>query len=289
MPSVLVVGLNPAWQKVMEFDALHPGEVNRARSLMQLASGKGMNAAKVLKRLGHDVFLLQILGGENGRRCARACAELKIRSLQAEAANETRQCLTLLEGNGRATEIIEPFSTGVDAGPALWAALPPRRFDALVISGSVPEGGPADFYDRLAEKALAPLSILDSAHPVSAATLERMTCVKVNRKEFTAMPPVARKGVLCCVTDGPAEAAMLRGEKTLARFSVPALPRAVNPIGAGDTVTAALTHFLLRGEPPEEAFRKALATGSASCLQAAPAEYDESDYARLLPEVKRHG
>ena len=83
MAPILVVGLNPAWQKILEFEVLEPGEVNRARSLVQLASGKGMNAAKVLRRLGHEVHLLQVLGGSNGQRCLEGCMSLGIRSLHA--------------------------------------------------------------------------------------------------------------------------------------------------------------------------------------------------------------
>ena len=73
MAKILVVGLNPAWQKVLCFRDFRPGEVNRAVSLDALASGKGINTAKVLRRLGHEVWLLQILGGDNGRRCQEAC------------------------------------------------------------------------------------------------------------------------------------------------------------------------------------------------------------------------
>src|SRR5688500_8092018 len=81
MAKVRRAGLNPAWQKILEFDAFAPGEVNRATALVQLASGKGLNAAKVLSRLGHEVHLLQVLGGSNGQRCLVACQALGLHSL----------------------------------------------------------------------------------------------------------------------------------------------------------------------------------------------------------------
>ena len=97
MAKILVAGLNPAWQKILEFGKLVVGEVNRAQSLVQLGSGKGMNAAKVLRRLGHEVHLLQVLGGSNGQRCLVACQSLDIRSVHAWTEEETRQCLTLVD------------------------------------------------------------------------------------------------------------------------------------------------------------------------------------------------
>src|SRR5690349_17835553 len=110
MAKILVAGLNPAWQKLLEFPKLELGEGNRARSMLQLGSGKGMNAAKVLRRMGHEVDLLQVLGGPNGQRCLAACQGLGIRSVHAWTEEETRLCTTLVELDPEAsTEIIEPF------------------------------------------------------------------------------------------------------------------------------------------------------------------------------------
>ena len=61
------------------------------------------------------------------------------------------------------------------------------------------------------------------------------------------------------------------------------LGQIANPIGAGDTVTAGVLHFLLAGLSAAEAFRHGLAMGSASCIKILPAEYSEGDYQRLLP------
>src|SRR5688572_2737004 len=115
MARILVAGLNPAWQKILEFGAFAPGEVNRATSLIQMGSGKGMNAAKVLRRLGHEVHLLQVLGGANGQRCLVASQALGLRSLHVWIEEETRTCVTLVDrARGTATEVIEPFGIEAD-------------------------------------------------------------------------------------------------------------------------------------------------------------------------------
>jgi fructose-1-phosphate kinase PfkB-like protein len=290
---ILVAGLNPAWQKILEIPALRPGEVNRARTVMHLASGKGMNAAKVLRALGHEVSLLQVLGGDNGKRCQAACAALGIKSLHAWVGAETRQCVTVLEANGLATELIEPFSFEASkVEEQLLAELPAAAdaFDAIVVSGSIPAGVPNHVYDALLKRFTPRVAIWDAVLEISPASLEKVTCVKVNRKEYEAMQAhmgaLGDRAPIFMVTDGGGEAAMLRGGREVRRFSIPRLEQARNPIGAGDTVTAGLTHFLLQGVEPAEAFRRGLAMGSASCLRLEPAEYDAAKYEYLLDLVR---
>jgi fructose-1-phosphate kinase PfkB-like protein len=311
MSKILVVGLNPAWQKVLEFADFRPGEVNRVKTVSTLASGKGINAAKVLRRLGHEVWLLQILGGENGKRCLESCEELGIRSLYAWVETETRQCLTLLHGGakaagpggnrdvaggaapGEATEIIEPFRVReAGVGEALLGVLPeePDFFDAVVVSGTVPPGVGDDIYDAVLDRFAPGISVIDAWQGLSADTLGRATCVKMNQAEFRALTerlgPQSAGETLFLITSGGGEASMIRSGNTLARLVPPPLSEVVNPIGAGDTVTAGLTHFLLQGLKASEAFRRGLAMGSASCLHPLPAEFTDEDYLALLPRVE---
>ena len=293
MSKVLVAGLNPAWQKILEFKGLRTGGVNRAETLVQLASGKGMNSAKVLRRLGHEVHLLQILGGSNGQRCLVAYQALDIKSVHASIEEETRECLTLVDlESGAVTEIIESFETEApDLGRVLLDALPAdsSAFDAILLSGTIPPGLPADMYTRILERFRPRISLLDAWKGVDAGLLDRAGLVKVNREEYAALAPVAKgvrgAGPLFLVTDGAGEAAVIRSGKTLGRISMARLEGIRNPIGAGDTVSAGTLHFLLEGLAPEEAFRRGLAMGSASCLKLEPAQFAWEEFEALLPRI----
>ncbi len=305
MAKILVAGLNPAWQTVLGFSDFLPGEVNRAQSRTTLASGKGFNAGKVLKRLGHDVSLLQVLGGDNGRKCLAGCEALGLRSLHAWVETETRQCITLLhrearegarlprldpDGAGAATEIIEPFHIA-DPGVTrrLLETLPSQAdaFDALVLCGTVPSGAGEGLYDTLLARYRPSVSVVDAWQGMRPDSLAKATCLKVNRTEYAALKrslgDTASAQARFLLTSGGGEACVLLGGERLARISPPVLPLVVNPIGAGDTVTAAVTHFLLAGLDMAEAFRRALAFGSASCLERLPAEYRDEEVERLLP------
>jgi fructose-1-phosphate kinase PfkB-like protein len=311
MAKILVVGLNPAWQTVLGFGDFRLGEVNRAQSATTLASGKGFNTGRVLRRLGHEVTLLQILGGGNGRLCLADCEALGMRSLHAWVEMETRACITLLHRErqgrdqdaspsgladpsgsspGEATEIIAPFcvpETGV--GRRLLELLPSHTdaFDAVAICGTVPPGVEAGIYDALLSRFPSAVSVVDAWQGLDAGSIAKAGCVKLNRMEYgklqAAFGDEAIAPALFLVTSGGGEASVLRGGASLARISPPLLPVVVNPIGAGDTVTAAVVHHLLAGQGPVEAFRRALALGSASCLHRLPAEYRDEDAEGLLP------
>jgi fructose-1-phosphate kinase PfkB-like protein len=288
MATILLTGLNPAWQKILEFGQLIPGQVNRALSLREFGSGKGLNAALVLARLGHRVSLLQIAGGTNGRRHEEYCRSLGVQPLSVNVRSETRVCSTLLEREtGRATELIEPFSVGDDGTlERILETLPgPARCDALVMCGTAPAGVDTSVYLEIRRRVTAPLVVLDVAREVSRELLSEVDFLKVNAYE---MAELEKRGLdlsgrqdrnpVVLVTDGPRVARMLRvgdrlGHETF--FRIPELTRVRNPIGAGDTVTAYLTHALLAGMPAQEACREALAAGSASCLTVRPGDYDE--------------
>lgn len=327
MAKILVVGLNPAWQKVLGFAGFRPGEVNRAHSLESLASGKGINTAKVLRRLGHEVSLLQILGGENGRKCLQGCETLGIRSLHAWTSAETRECLTLLhkgtppggvprqgdapvtspsDGSvpGESTEIIAPFRVAEPGmGQKLLASLPadPESFDALAICGTVPPGtltsaAGEGIYDVLLDRFRPRVSVVDAWQGLRPESLGKATCLKMNRSEYQALrssldgngtsSAMDAGEALFLLTSGEGEASVLRGGRTIARLEPPCLEAVMNPIGAGDTVTAGVVHHLLAGCEAAEAFRQGLAMGSASCLERLPAEYRDEDLQRLLPHSK---
>jgi len=93
----LILGLNPAWQTVLTFDQYETGSVNRASDSISYASGKGVNCARVLQKLGGQCTLLQCGGGDYG--------ELHLQDLQAAGVqvhhiplqSPTRQAITLRE------------------------------------------------------------------------------------------------------------------------------------------------------------------------------------------------
>ena len=59
----LSAGLTPAWQQILVFDRLSPGEVNRAREAVWCGSGKVLNVGLAVHHLGGPSLTLAPLGG----------------------------------------------------------------------------------------------------------------------------------------------------------------------------------------------------------------------------------
>jgi 1-phosphofructokinase len=301
MARILVTGLNPAWQKTLEFESLRWGHVNRAAVCHEFGAGKGLNTAKVLSRFGHEAWLLQVIGGINGQRFDAWGRREGIRTLNVEVRAETRVCTTVIDKTtGEVTELIEPFVAAPeeDAMQRALEMIPsgPAFFDALLFCGTVPAGMTPSLYLNILRRTQAPFSVLDSFKDLPEGLLNEVTCLKINRHEFEELkktepdwtarqervPPIL-------LTDGPRPARFLRKErgKFLEHtFLLPRLEKVRNPIGAGDTVTAAFTHFVLSGVPMPEAFRQALAVGSASCLTMEPGEFREEERRKILEGIQ---
>lgn len=284
MAKILVAGLNPAWQQVFRLPAFHAGGVSRAEEFWSLGSGKGLNAAKILARLGHEVSLLQVLAGENGRRVRAACDAFGVRSLEVWTRGETRACVTVLRP-GAADEIIAPFRVeDASVGDALLARVAPEdRYDALLVCGSVPPGVDADVPGKIAARLRAPLLLWDSVAGLSPEVASLVSWIKVNRAEYDALDPAARDGRPALVTRAAGAEILRHPEAGVAR--VPSIEAPLNPIGAGDTASALFADGLLRGLSARAAAARALAAASASCLHPLPAEWDAKDAERLEKEV----
>lgn len=96
--ELLVLGLNPAWQRLFSLPhALVPGEVHRLPAVVEYASGKGINAARVLQTLGVRPVVAHFLGGATGDAIAAECARIDLAQLVAPLAEPTRICTTLAE------------------------------------------------------------------------------------------------------------------------------------------------------------------------------------------------
>jgi sugar/nucleoside kinase (ribokinase family) len=85
------------------------------------------------------------------------------------------------------------------------------------------------------------------------------------------------------ITDGPADAFASDGI-SLARYTLPAVPRVASPLGCGDTASAILLSELCSGTAFFPAFQKALAAASANCLNPTPGKYFPEEAEKLLPE-----
>ncbi len=286
---ILVVGLSPAWQRTLEFGSFAIGKVNRARRVSEIASGKGVNVARVAQQLGAPVRLLTVAGGRRGELLSRSLKAQRIDAHIVRVKAETRICQTLL-ADGTATELVEEagaLSRGEARAVMDQFAREIRKATVLVLTGTVPPGCGDDFYGQLIVRAKAagvPALVDARARQLLNAVRAKPFLVKINRDEFKAVPALGREGVeWFVISDGARNVSVRHGRKT--RQLQPPRVNAVNAIGSGDAMLAGIACGLLRGQPIIETVRLGIACGTANAMTETPGFVRPSDVKRLLKRI----
>lgn len=303
--TIAVMGANPAWQKTLNFAALHKNRVNRAARMETYPAGKGVNFCRAAACFGKtETVLFQFAGGSNGKRLCRALDAEGIRHETIETEAETRCCVTCLDNtDGSMTELIEPSAKVTEReAEEFLARLKAGIGNAslFAITGSLPDGTETSLYERAAGiAAAAGIPVLaDAVKGISPVLdLPGKIILKVNREEFLRLTECGGlqqafeyaskrwRNVCFAITDGPGNAVFSDGER-YGSCALPRLDRVISPLGAGDTAAAVLASCIVTGTDLPEAFRTALAAASANCLSERAGEFRMEDCRALLPRIR---
>lgn len=294
---ILTVTLNPAVDKTYTAGELITGHVNRMRSAMSLAGGKGVNVTKVLRQYEVPVCATGFLGGYAGDFIEDYLKGRQVDCRFIRVDGETRSNMNILADNGYVTEILEP---GPEVGEeklqqflSQYEALL-SVCDIVVLSGSAARGLPDDIYVTLIEKARMKgiKTMLDtSGESLRNALFAKPYLIKPNLKELEYIAGhrlVNREAVVEAALEvhksGIAHVIVSMGKKGLLSvssggyvyFAKAGTVRAVNTVGCGDCVVASFAMSVLKGDSKEEALRRAAAisAANASTLKSADVPLD---------------
>ena len=261
---------NLALDRTLELSRpLSPTELHRVKGVREVAGGKGVNVARVLKTLGAEVTVAGFLGGFNGQKFRYLLEQEGLEGHFAEVTGETRECHILLDSYPHPTEVYEK---GPTVTPEVWRDLV-RTLPAgqLIVSGSLPEGiSRADFRVLLGELPCKP--VVDSSGEALKAALEAgVALVKPNRSELNSIIPVKGKGlneaqslfetygVPVLLTLGAEGAAYIAGETHT--VSAPKVD-VINPVASGDSLLAAFLWARAQAWSLEKSLRLGVAAGA---------------------------
>lgn len=291
----LVVCLNPTLQKTVFLEALRENEVNRSAEHYFDASGKGVNAARVICQLGGRAIHLTHAGGRFRELFGDLATGCGLELVAVDSGSEVRFCYTLVSARGgTATEIVEE---GPEIGPgteakvlAAYAELLPRC-GAVLLTGSKAAGYSGDVFPEMVRLARAADKLVVADYrgaDLRNSLVHRPTVIKPNLVEFCAtfggrtghgeqdddaalvgwvrekMLALRREfGTTAVITRGPRE--ILFVENGGVRAFLPDPVRPVNTIGCGDSFAAGLLLALGRGEN----MAAAVAAGAAAAKRCA--------------------
>jgi tagatose 6-phosphate kinase len=278
---ILVVGLSPAWQRTLVFPALVPGKVNRIVRVSEMASGKGVNVARVAGQLGANVRLLTVAGGQRGRQLVAGLTSASVVRVRAE----TRVCQTLIAA-GVVTELVEEagaLSRSEVANVLAHFDRELRRAKLVVLTGSVPSGCGDEIYARLIHRSRVPVLVDGQGRQLANAVAARPFVVKINQDELRAAKVRNDAGWLV-ISDGARRVAAHYGAERCS-FRPPRV-KAVNTIGCGDAMLAGMAVALAQGSEMPAAIRFGVACGAANALSMQPGDVRLADVKKLLRQVR---
>jgi 1-phosphofructokinase family hexose kinase len=288
---IAVLSLNPAIDKIVSVQGLRWGKHIQVKNVKQVAAGKGINAARVIKRLGGKAIIIGVAGGPNGEWIKNELKKEKIKFDFVSIRENIRQNLTVMdEYRDREFHLREETSLMNKQEVGLirkklkkWSS----GLSLLVISGRAMKGIPVNFYKEIItffRKKNIPV-LLDANGPAFVEAMKAVPdYIKPNLNELEELAGrklrgkgeeidfiryLLRRGInTVMVTKGPGEAVAMNSKQGLTL--TPPRVKIKNTVGCGDAVTGALAYGLSRGIEFKRMLKLAIACGSANALSPGP-------------------
>lgn len=310
---IITVTLNPAVDKTAISPGFSVDHVNRLGGIRLDAGGKGINASKVIQKLGGVSIAMGFLGGATGTFVERSLEEMGIDVDFVRVPGETRTNLKVVDPvNGTYTDLNEPGPEIDAAAVTEFETLLLSRAapgDTVLLAGSVPAGMPDNIYavwtNRLKSRGVCVAADLDGER-LRQVIAEKPWLIKPNDEELrqllklpdmeistlaAAAEALCRDGVENVVVSLGARGALFAGKEGILLAKGPKVT-VKSTVGAGDTVTAAMIFAHESGISLPEAARLAVGAATAKVTRegSSPPKREEIEcYARQVRVSEYYG
>ena len=301
---ILTVCPNPSMDCTIEVDDLNVGMLNRISNKIETYSGKALNVAIGVARLGGDALATGFMFESNGRMFEHALDKEGVRHRFVWNAGSVRVNYKIIDKKSMLTEIND---RGDEVYPAqqeelleLVEALAKQAVIA-VDSGSLPKGVPPAYYGRLL--ACIPSSVRTITDTETAnlvyALKEKPYLVKPNLKELenysrrtlvthgeilSAAEEMLEAGAQNVLVSLGAEGAILTDGKK--RYYCKSANVAINStVGAGDSMIASACMQILKDAPLCEVLRHGVAAGTAAITTSGTNLFYRDKYEEIYSQI----
>ncbi|MEU5888343.1 1-phosphofructokinase family hexose kinase [Streptomyces sp. NPDC047461] len=299
---ILTVTLNTALDITYRVRDLRPHASHRVSEVTERPGGKGLNVARVLAALGHEVTVTGFAGGATGRVVQEQLTTAPgVVDALVPVTGATRRTIAVVdEQSGDTTQLNEP---GPTVAPGEWAAFREAYEDllpsmaAVALCGSLPPGVPVGAYAGLVRTARAagvPVLLDTSGEALRRGVAARPDIIKPNADELAeltgsheplrATQDARRRGARAVVTSLGAEGLLAASPEGRWRATPPSRVHG-NPTGAGDSAVAGLLSGLVEQLPWPDRLARAVALSAATVLAPVAGEFDPAAYEELRGRV----
>ena len=305
--DIVTLTVNPALDKSAHFKGLVPEQKIRCDAPRFDAGGGGINASKAIARLEGESFCVFTSGGPIGSMLEDLVKKESIAFQPIKTNNWTRESFVAVDDNTNSqyrfgfpgSEISEEEKNNI------FQTIQELKPKFLVLSGSLNEGLPTNFYQHIADlaKKSGAKVIVDTSGEALQKVLETgvylikpnvgelAKLIGVERLEMDEVVHAAQKLIekgsaeIVVVSLGPQGAVLVTATQT--EF-VPA-PNVVkkSTVGAGDSMVGAMVWALSQNKSLKEVVQWGVACGSAATMNEGTQLFKLEDAKRLFEWLQK--
>ena len=280
---ILSVCPNPSIDCTMELEQLVVGRLNRVNNKIVTYSGKALNSAIGVKRLGGDSFATGFMYENEGSLFVSNLDKEGVKNSFVWNKGHVRTNYKIVDNRSMLTEINDKGENVSKENQQKLLSLVEtlsKNASVVIMSGSLPSGVEEDFYFKLAKSVNKSAKIIvdTEGEKLKKALNANVFMVKPNLRELEQIANkelTSRKDMLLAcysLIDAGAQNVLLSlgregailTDGTESYFCKSTSVAVNSTVGAGDSMVAAASVMIEQGESKAEILKNAVAAGTAS-------------------------
>ncbi|MFW3610940.1 1-phosphofructokinase [Staphylococcus caprae] len=280
---IYTVTFNPSIDYIMFTDGFNLKGLNRATATYKFAGGKGINVSRVLKTLDVDSTALGFAGGFPGEFISKTLEDSQIQTDFIQVDEDTRINVKLKSGQETEINAPGPEVTDEQFQALLTKIRNTTSDDTVIVAGSVPNSIPSDAYAQIAEitKDTGAKLVVDAEKDLVETVLPYQPLfIKPNKDELEVMfnttvtsdedvvkygKEILKMGAQSVIISLGGDGAIYVDKKQSIKAVNPQ-GQVVNTVGSGDSTVAGMVAGLASGLSIQDAFKQAVASGTATAF-----------------------
>lgn len=305
--NIVTLTVNPALDKSARFSGLIPEQKIRCESPRYDAGGGGINVSKAIARLGGNSLSVFTSGGSPGEKLEELMQQENIENIAIATKNWTRENFIAFETITKAQYRFGFPGTALSETEiaTITQTIKELKTKFLVLSGSLNEGLPTDFYQKIAEiaKASGAKVIVDTSGEALKKVLETgvylikpnigelakligVERLERNEVELAAKKLIEKGSAEIVVVSLGAEGAILVTKDQTEFVKAPNVEKK-STVGAGDSMVGAMVWALSQNKPMKEVIQWGVSCGSAATMNEGTQLFKAEDAKMLFEELQK--
>ncbi|HCY51831.1 MAG TPA: hypothetical protein DHU65_03915 [Clostridiales bacterium] len=302
---ILSVCPNPSRDCTLELDSLNVGRLNRIRNKVETYSGKALNVAIGVSRLGADSFASGFMFEDGGSLFEDRLERENVKYDFVMNKGSVRVNYKIIDNKSMLTEINDKGDeVSLDKQKELLSLIGKLSENAsiAVISGSLPKGVEPSFYYEAVSSVKSGVKVVVDAEKdnLKAALKHELYLIKPNLNELeeiageslnskseilSAAGILLDKGVKNIIVSLGAEGAIFT-DGSNSYFCKSASVAVNSTVGAGDSMVASACVQIEKGADSKEILRCAVAAGTASIITPGTNLFYKDKYEEIYKRLK---